>query len=204
MFKKTYSTNLPTVYDRPYRQCIAVYALFFLGFQIMSCMPAVKLIYGLHQPRYVSDAAVVKYGHRLGWQSAIYRVNNYNDETRTQYRYLGSSMPDVLLFNSTGQLTKFEMNCSNDLKSLVTLSSLQIDSLPTSEKSIRDFMEDTYVLSDSGLKNLIQNEEPLYVVKFAEFAGLLNKDNVPDLVEKLSSRKDVQFVVLNMDYTILQ
>ena len=43
---------------------------------------------------------------------------------------------------------------------------------------------------------------PLYVVKFAEYAGLLNKDNVPAMVKRLSLRKDVRYIVLNMDYSV--
>ncbi|MBL0008451.1 MAG: hypothetical protein IPP25_15070 [Saprospiraceae bacterium] len=39
-------------------------------------------------------------------------------ESLPRYRYTGNSMPGMLLFNSNGQLTKFELNCGGDLDSI--------------------------------------------------------------------------------------
>ncbi|MFZ1678106.1 MAG: hypothetical protein WBP41_15220 [Saprospiraceae bacterium] len=111
-------------------------------------------------------------------------------------------MPDVLLFNSTGRLTKFEINCSNKLDSIVELSPHDIDNLGLEGKSIQDFISDTYVINTLNNDDNTPLKMPLYVVKFAEYAGRFNKENVPELVGRLKYRKDVQYIILNMDYSM--
>jgi hypothetical protein len=44
--------------------------------------------------------------------------------------------------------------------------------------------------------------KPIYVIKFAEFVGKLNKDNIPKQIKILTSRSDVKYILLNMDYTV--
>ncbi len=176
--------------------------LLFLCFQIISCMPVIKLVYGLHKPRYVSDTNVVRYSEQLGLQGEIYRLKDYAEENRSKYRYLGNSFPDVLIFNSTGQLTKFDIDCSNDLQSIVELSLYDIDTLGLEGKPLQDFIDDTYVINTLNNECISVLKMPLYVIKFAEYAGRLNKENVPAMVKRLSSRIDIQYVILNMDYSV--
>ena len=159
------------------------------------------MVYGVHKPTYRSDEAVIRYADRLGAKEAIYRVNDFSARNRKEYRYIGNAIPDVLLYNSAGQLTTFDIDCSNDLKSVVVLSLPAIDNLPVKPNSVHDFLDDTYVINELVGKNSPGNR-PLYVVKFAEYAGLLNKDNVPALVAILKNRNDVQYVLLNVDYTL--
>ncbi len=179
----------------------AIGIIFLIGFQLMSCMPVMMMVYGIHQPRYVSDASVIKYYHALGLQNEIYRLKDYTESKRNQFQYVGNSMPDMLLFNSNGQLITFDIDCSNNLDSIARLSRKDIDSMKVVEKTLREFIGDTYVINGSGDKVVTLDQRPLYVVKFAEFAGRLNKENVPKLVERLNGREDVQFIVLNMDYS---
>jgi hypothetical protein len=183
-------------------QSIKTCTMFLLVVQFMSCMPVMKVIYGLHDPRYQSDAAVIKYYNRLGLQDEIYRVKDYTEDNRKEFRYLGNSMPEMLVFNSKGQLTKFELSCSGDLDSIVTLSPDEIDNMPLAGNSLQDLIKDTYVINDTNKDDSGLLNQPLYVVKFAEYAGLLNKDNVPGLLDKLSHRTDVQYILLNMDYSL--
>ncbi len=168
----------------------------------MSCMPVAMLVYGVHQPRYLSNEGVVRYADRLGLKDDIYRLKDYNEANLPKFRYTGNSMPGILLFNSAGQLTKFETDCSSDLDSIAKLSPLEIDKFTLAGKSFTDFIGDTYVINHSNNEVLTTLEKPLYVVKFAEYVGKLNKDNVPALVEVLSNRTDVQLIVLNVDYSI--
>ena len=63
-------------------------------------------------------------------------------------------------------------------------------------------MDDTYVINTPEKDNLSKLSKPLYVIKFAEYGGLLNKDNVPGLVSRLESRNDVDYILLNVDYTV--
>lgn len=168
----------------------------------MSCMPVLKLIYGVHKPRYVSDATVVKHYNRLGLQDKIYRLKDYSEENRKPYRYIGNSMPDVLLFNSAGQLTIFDIDCSNDFDSLVQLSLYDIDNMELGEKTFQEFIGATYAISSLNNEDTSLMKMPLYVVKFAEYAGRLNKENVPRLVQRLRSRNDVYYIILNMDYSV--
>ena len=181
---------------------ISVCMLLMFGLQFMSCMPVMKMVYGLHDPKYLSDAAVVKYYNRLGLQDKIYRVKDYKEENRKEFRYLGSSMPEILVFNSHEQLTTFELNCSGGLDSIAGLSTHDIDNMPLASNSLQDLIGDTYVINDLNKDDAVVLNQPLYVVKFAEYAGLLNKQNVPGLVDRLSNRTDVQYILLNMDYTL--
>lgn len=176
--------------------------LIIFGFGMMSCMPVAKLIYGVHQPRYLSNEDVIRYANRLGLQDDIYRLKDYNEANISRFRYTGNSMPGILLFNSSGQLTKFESSCSSGLDSIAKLSPQEIDKLSLAGNTLTDFIGDTYVINDLNNEVLTSLKMPLYVVKFAEYAGMLNKDNVPALVERLSNRTDVQFIVLNVDYSI--
>jgi len=185
-----------------YVRSITVFLLFLLGFQLMSCMPVIKLVYGIHKPRYVSDSAVVKYYNRLGLQGEIYRLKDYNSGNRKKFRYLGNTMPDVLLFNSKGYLTKFDIDCSKGLDSIVKLSLHDIDSMSLEGKSIQDFIDDTYVINNLNNKEIHHLNMPLYVVKFADYAGKLNKENVPALIAQLNLRSDIHYVILNMDYSV--
>src|SRR3989337_2196297 len=130
-----------------------------------SCMPVMQLAYGLHQPKYVSDEAVIKYYNRLGMDDEIYRVKDYSEENRNQYRYLGNSMPEVLLFNSRGQLTKFEPTCSGRLDSIVQLSTYDIDNNDSivEATSLRDFINDSYVINAGNNQDIILHPMPVYV-----------------------------------------
>ena len=188
--------------DRWSTQFIRISMLFFFFSQIISCMPVMKIIYGVHQPRYVSDINVVQYAEQLEWRGDIYRLNDYSEENRSKYRYLGNRLPDILVFNSEGLITKFEVDCSLDLYSIANLSIEAIDSLETGEKSLQDFISDSYIISPLDVEEMITYNTPVYVVKFAEFIGKLNKDHVPEQIRILNNRGDIRYVLLNMDYTI--
>lgn len=171
--------------------------------QAMSCMPVIKIIYGIHNPRYQSDDKVFKFTQHLKLDGYIYRLHGYNEESRRNYRYLGNTMPDVLIFNTQGLLTHFEVNCTLKWDSIVSLTPHLIDQMPVGDKTINDFINDSYILPNNELSiNLIEPKRPIYALKFAEFAGRLNKNNFPKLVAKLQERDDVDYILLNMDYTI--
>ena len=176
--------------------------IFLFAFVAFSCTPVIMLIYGVHQPRYKSDDAVINFSNRLGWEHEIYRLKGYSEESMPRFRYTGNSMPGMLLFNSNGQLTKFELDCSGYLDSIARLSPHDIDNMSLAEKSFQAFMDDTYVINTPEKDNLSNRSIPLYVIKFAEYGGLLNKDNVPGLVSRLESRNDVDYILLNVDYTV--
>lgn len=171
--------------------------------QTMSCMPVMKIVYGVHNPRHQSDNNVIKLANHLDVSGEIYRLRGYNEDSKAHFRYLGNTMPDILIFNSNGQLTQFEVNCSNKLDSIANLSPEFINAMPTKAVNISDFISDSYPLQsiNKGF-NSLESGKPLYAVKFAEFAGRLNKDNIPRLVEHLQARIDVNYILLNMDYTI--
>lgn len=160
-----------------------------------------EIIYGVHQPRYVSDAYVARYAEQLNFRGNIYRLKDYSEENRSKYRYLGKRLPETLVFNSEGLITKFEINCSSDFYSLTNLSIEAIDSMETGEKSFQDFIADSYVINPLEAQEIIAFNTPVYVIKFAEFVGKLNKDNIPDQIRILKSRNDVKYIFLNMDYT---
>jgi hypothetical protein len=165
-------------------------------------MPVMQVIYGVHQPKYLSDQKVIKYYKRIGLEGKVYRLNDYSEETRKKYQYLGNTMPELLIFNTCGQQVKFEIDCSSSLDSIVKLTNSNIDQMNTSGKLIRDLVSDSYILNDqSGIDSTLTNQS-LYVLKFAEFAGKLNTDFLPQLINHLKSRNDVQYLLLNMDYTI--
>jgi len=169
---------------------------------LSSCMPIMQLAYGLHQPKYVSDEKVLKYYERIGLEGNVYRLKDYSEENRKKYNYLGNTMPEVLIFNTKGQQTKFDVDCSSRLDSIVKLSNNSIDQMNVTGKSIHDLVIDSYILNgESNIDTTLSNQS-LYVLKFAEFAGQLNKDFLPSLITKLKSRSDVQYILLNMDYTI--
>ena len=178
--------------------------LLLMGFLYTSCMPVIKMIYGVHQPGYVSNDDVIRYYHHLGLKDEIYRLINYSEENRGKFRYLGNSIPEILIFNSSGQLTKFEVSCSSSNDSIIKLTPDEIDNINISEegKTLQDLIGDTYKVNALNQGDITQVGKPLYVVKFAEFAGLLNKNNVPGVVKQLALREDVQYIVLNMDYTV--
>jgi hypothetical protein len=113
------------------------YILFFFFFPIISCTPVMEIIYGVHQPRYVSDANVVQYAEKIGLQGDIYRLKDYSEENRGKYRYLGKILPETLIFNSEGMMTKLEIDCSSDLYSNANLTISSIDSLEAGEQSFR-------------------------------------------------------------------
>jgi hypothetical protein len=194
--------RLSCIYTGRYPHLLMVYLIFLLGFSFMSCTPVAMLIYGAHQPNYVSDQEVVKYAHRLELGDEIYRVKNYSEENRKPYGYLGNDIPALLLFNSAGQLTKYEVDCSASLDSIAKLSILEIDHLPLAGKTLEDFIGDTYVINTGDIEALTIMDGPLFVVIFAEFAGLLNKQSVPAIVAQLDPRDDVEYVILNIDYTV--
>ena len=163
-----------------------------------------KLIYGLHNPKYVSDAKVISYAERLEWHGEIYRLRDFSEESRSKYQYLANNFPDLLVYNSNGLLTKFETDCSSDLDSIANLAPESIDQMELKGKSLQEFISDTYVINGLQNEDLTLLKMPLYVVKFAEFAGKLNKDNVPALVQQLRHRKDIHYIVLNLDYTVVE
>lgn len=175
--------------------------VFLFAFFAFSCTPVAMLIYGVHQPNYKSDGAVINFANRLDWEHEIYRLEGYSEESLPGFRYTGNSMPGMLLFNSKGELTRFELNCSSGLDSIATLPPLAIDHLSLAEKSFQDFMDDTYVINSSDVQTLSPLTRPLYVIKFAEYGGLLNRD-VPGLVSRLDHRDDVDYILLNVDYSV--
>ena len=196
------STTLSSDHMRKCVQYGYVGLLFLLAFLAFSCTPVAMLIYGVHQPNFKSDEAVLKYAGRLGLQGEVYRLEEYGEESLSRYRYTANSMPGMLLFNSAGQLTKFELNCGGDLDSIAKLAISDIDQMQLAEKSLEDFLKDTYVINGQTNPVVSEFDKPLYAIKFAEFAGKLNKDHVPGLVKLLESRKDVDYILLNVDYSV--
>jgi hypothetical protein len=176
--------------------------MFMPAMLAMSCTPVAMLIYGVHQPKYKSDEAVIRFANRLDVDREIYRLKGYSEESIARFRYTGNSMPGILLFNSRGELTRFELDCSGGLDSIASLSQHDIDDMPLAEKSFQDFRDDTYVINASNSDNLSNVTRPLFVIKFAEYGGLLNKQNVPGLVSHLESRNDVDYILLNVDYSL--
>jgi hypothetical protein len=176
--------------------------LFLLFIPLISCNPVLEIIYGVHQPRYVSDTDVIRYAEKIDWESDIYRLKDYAEDRPSKYRYLGNRLPEILVFNSQGLITKFEIDCSSDLYSITTLTPGAIDSMEVGEHSFEDFIANTYVINNGSVEEMISFHTPIYVVKFAEFVGKINKDNVPKQIAILSKRRDVKYVVLNMDFTI--
>jgi hypothetical protein len=181
---------------------LSVCLIFLPAFLALSCTPVAMLIYGVHQPSYKSDDAVIHFANRLDVEREIYRLNGYSEESISRFRYTGNSMPGMLLFNSKGELIKFELNCSGGLDSIASLSLHDIDQMPLAGESFQDFMEDTYVINTSKSDNVSKLTRPMFVIKFAEYGGLLNKNSVPGLVSQLESRNDVDYILLNVDYTV--
>jgi hypothetical protein len=190
------ASQIPSVYKGWYS-----YVVLFMSLGVLSCGPALMLVYGIHQPKYRSDSAVAKYALRLNLDEDIYRLKEYSDANRKQYKYIGLQVPEVMLFNANGRLAIFKADSSCSLNPLVQLSLQEIDMLAVTENSLPDFLAHAYTIS--GNLNFAHEENtPVYVVKFAEYAGLLNKDRVPDMLEILRQRDDVQYLILNMDYSV--
>ncbi len=161
-----------------------------------------EIIYGVHQPRYVSDTIVARYAEKIDLQGDIYRLKDYGEENRSKYRYLGKRLPETLIFNSKGLITKFDINCSSDLYSMANFTVGAIDSLETGEQSFQNFIVDSYVIDKLKADEMTAFNTPVYVIKFAKFVGKINKDNVPRQIKILKGRSDVKYILLNMDYTI--
>jgi hypothetical protein len=161
-----------------------------------------KIIYGVHQPRYVSDTNVARYAEMIDLQGDIYRLKDYSEENHSKYKYLGKRLPETLVFNSEGRITKLEIDCASDLYAIANLTIEAIDSLETGDKSFQDFIADSYTINTLGSEAKTAYNTPVYVIKFAEFVGKLNKDHVPEQIRILKNRSDINYVLLNMDYTI--
>jgi len=160
------------------------------------------IIYGVHQPRYVSDTNVARYAEKIDWHGEIYRLNDYSEENRGKYRYLGNRLPETLIFNAEGLITKLDIDCCSDLYANASLTIGAIDSLETGEQSFRDFIADSYVIDTLQAEEMTSINTPVYVIKFAEFVGKLNKDHIPKQIKILKVRSDVKYILLNVDYTI--
>lgn len=204
MVEKLECIGVPFTTGGWYALFIKISILVFLLFQIISCMPVMQIIYGVHQPRYVSDTNVARYAEQLNLQGNIYRLKDFSEENRSKYRYLGNRLPETLVFNSEGLITKFEIDCASDLYSIANLSIESIDRMETGEKSFQDFIADSYVINLLDAEEIIAFNTPVYVIKFAEFVGKLNKDNVPEQIQILKNRSDVKYILLNMDYTVTE
>lgn len=165
-------------------------------------MPVMQIIYGVHQPRYISDTNVARYAEQLDLQGGIYRLKDYSEANRGKYRYLGKTLPETLVFNSEGIITKLEIDCGSDLYVMANLTIEAIDSLETGDKSFQDFIADSYIIDPLEAEEISAFNSPVYVIKFAEFVGKLNKDNVPEQIRILKNRSDVKCILLNMDYTV--
>jgi len=165
-------------------------------------MPVMEIIYGVHQPRYVSDTNVARYAAQLNLQGDIYRLKDYSEENRSKYRYLGKRLPETLVFNSEGLITNLDIDCASDLYSIANLAIETIDNMETGDKSFQDFIADSYVINPLDTEELIEFTTPVYVIKFAEFVGKLNKDHVPEQIRILKGRSDIKYILLNVDYTL--
>lgn len=160
------------------------------------------IIYGVHQPRYVSDSNIARYADKIDLEGDIYRLKNYAEGNHGKYRYLGNRLPETLIFNSKGMITKLDIDCSSDLYANANLAISAIDSLETGEQSLQNFIVNCYVIDPSNTQKLTTFNTPVYVIKFAEFVGKLNKDNIPKQIKILKDRPDVKYILLNMDYTV--
>lgn len=178
--------------------------ILFICFSSASCYIMRDLKYRLHNPGYHTDAEVLRYAEPLNVDDRIYRLNDFNVYKKSPYRYLGSAVPDLLIFNSDGKLTLFEEAISRNLDSLAQLTIHQIEGLPISDRGLNDLLDDTYSIQHDSLHISSTPAKPVFVIKFAKHTGKLNNTNVPILVHLLRNRTDVQFLLLNMDYTVLE
>lgn len=201
MYRKSTISSVPCTSRGWYALFIRNGIFFFFISQIISCTPVMEIIYGVHQPRYVSNINVARYAEKIKLQGDIYRLKDYDEENRGKYRYLGKRLPETLIFNSKGLITKFDINCGIDLYLNANLTIGAIDSLETREQTFQNFIEDSYLIDTLGAEEITAFNTPVYVIKFAEFVGKLNKDNIPKQINILKSRSDVKYILLNMDYT---
>ena len=99
-------------------------------------------------------------------------------------------------------ITKLDINCSSDLYTNANLAIGAIDSLEKGEQSLQDLLADSYIIDSLNAEEITAVNTPVYVLKFAEFVGKLNKDQIPKQIYILKNRSDVKYILLNMDYTI--
>jgi len=202
MIRKSTNRSVPSTLGGWYTLFARISLFLFLLSQIISCTPVMGIIYGVHQPGYISDEYVASYAEKIDLQGDIYRLIDYSEENQGKYRYLGKRLPETLIFNSEGLITKFEIDCGSDLYSNAYLTIGAIDSLETGEQSFQNFIADSYVIDALKAEEMTAFNKPVYVIKFAEFVGKLNKDHIPEQIRILKGRNDVKYIFLNMDYSI--
>lgn len=176
--------------------------LIIIILELQSCGPVAEIFYGVHEPRLLSDDAVLNYAEKLDINGDIYRLKEYSNTNKKKYRYLGNTLPDMLLYNSKGELVKFNVDCTSDLATLANLKVNTIDTMATQGFDLRGFLENSYPINKVRNFNMESINRPIYVIKFGEYAGKINKRHVPDLIEEIRNRQDVIYILLNMDYTL--
>jgi len=171
MARKSINTNVTFSSNEWHLLFIRICMLFFFFCLIISCTPVMGIIYGVHQPRYVSDSNIAHYAEKIDLKGDIYRLKDYAEENRSKYRYLGKRLPETLIFNTDGLLTKFDIDCDSDLYSNAILSVGAIDSMETGDQSFQDLIADSYLIDTLKPEETIVFNSPVYVIKFAEFVG---------------------------------
>lgn len=177
-------------------------SLLVISAAISGCNPIIKTIYGIHNPRILTDKEVLDFCEKNKFTGVeIRRIKSYNDKTKRNYSYLGNTIPDLLIFNSKSKLTTPQLSCPGDFQNILEMTDEDIDSLPTSNILISDFYDITYEINPNESK-LIEGTEscPLFIIKFAEYAGGINRMHIKKWLQMTHLREDISILLLNVDY----
>jgi hypothetical protein len=77
MRRKNNFTTGPFIIIGKYGHFIRI-CMVIITLHIIACMPIIKIVYGIHKPKYESDSAVLKYSRGIGLQGEIYRLKDYS------------------------------------------------------------------------------------------------------------------------------
>lgn len=172
-----------------------------LGLMLMTfidCGPAVKFLYGITEPKELSDEEVQKLANRLSLGDDIYRVKNFDGA------HIGSwtltSVPSLSVYSSSGHKIDFNPSCTADYDSLINMSVEKIDNLllEQDEFNLEDLASETYRIGTNDRFKPISGR-PTFVILFAKYIGRLNKRNTVPWVEAIKKRDDVNLLILNCD-----
>lgn len=175
---------------------VVVFGLMLMSF--IGCGPAVKFLYGITEPKELSDEEVQKLANKLSLGDDIYRIKYFDGA------HIGSwtltSVPSLSLYCSSGHKIDFSPSCTADYDSLINMSVEKIDNLlhEQDEFDLDDLVFETYNIGTYDRFKPISGR-PTFVILFAKYIGRLNKKNTVPWVEAIKKRNDVNLLMLNCD-----
>ena len=168
---------------------------------LTSCMPLLKMYYGLKNPEIENKESILKYCKKKGMNMTNLATINIDD-----YVSKLNGVPDADIFNKRGEYIEYRQTDSSCNAGLFTfIPELHRDSVYqlTGKTNLNDEIKKMRTLTGEQYVLIDTSDYDFYVIMYwARFTGRLNKDHINIWEQEANKNKNAKIKVIKVNVDI--